>query len=145
MSTENPENVKPPHVTQAMRVLDAISFEGMRKTTIESVLYASVCDIIMGVCGKVNNQANEVWRRLSDARKTELQGFIQAFQFPGRGQSLQPVITLQGALKLIMWLPGDMAKGFHSQACDILTRHLSGDETLAADTAHNASIGVVAA
>ena len=68
-----------------------------------------------------------------------------SFQFHGRGQSKQPVITLQGALKLIMWLPGNMAKEVRSKVCDILTRFLSGDASLHAEVDRNASIGVVAA
>ena len=41
------------------------------------------------------------------------------FQFPGQGQREQPVITLEGALKLITWLPGNMAKDYRSKACGI--------------------------
>ena len=40
------------------------------------------------------------------------------------------MITLEGALKLIMWLPGDMAKDYRSRACGILTCYLDGDSTL---------------
>ena len=98
----------------------------------------SIRDIIMVVCSKNNNEAGEVWRRLQDSHKNELQEFISTFQFPGRGQSSQPVITLPGAIKLIMWLPGNMAKEFRSKACDILTRYLAGDGSLVAEVEANA-------
>ena len=44
---------------------------------------------------------------------------LRDFQFPGQGQREQPVITLEGALKLITWLPGNMAKDYRSKACGI--------------------------
>lgn len=119
--------------------------EGVRFTTIENVPYMSVRDIIMVVCDKDNNDAGQIWRRLPEDYKKELQPFLLQCQFPGRGQSEQPVITLPGAMKLIMWLPGNMAREFRSQACEILTRHLTGDPSLAVDTQKNAEMGIVAA
>ena len=52
---------------------------------------------------------------------------------------MQQVITLEGALKLIMWLPGDMAKDYRSRACTILTRFLGGDSTLVQDIEANSA------
>ena len=102
----------------------------------------------MNVCSKDRNHAAQTWRELSDSYKDELQEFIRTFQFPGRGQTPQPVITLPGALKLIMWLPGNMAKEFRSKACDILTRYLAGDASLVheieANAASRASVNVLA-
>lgn len=119
--------------------------EGVRFTTIENVPYMSVRDIIKAVTQKNQNDAGGVWRRLPEDYKNELSDFLGNFQFAGRGQSPQPVITLPGALKLIMWLPGNMAKEFRSQACEILTRHLTGDPSLAIETQTNAEMGIVAA
>ena len=59
----------------------------------------------MYACDKDRKGANKIWERLDESKKTELATFCRQFQFPGRGQSEQPVITLEGALKLIMWLP----------------------------------------
>jgi len=83
--------------------------DSVRFTVINGGTYMSVRDIIMVVCKKDNNMAGEVWRNTSDKQKEELQDFLLNFQFPGQGQRVQPVITLEGALKLIMWLPGNMA------------------------------------
>ena len=112
--------------------------EGVRYTDINGLTYMSIRDIIMAVCGKDNNDAGRIWRNLPETYKNEVQQFLLNFKFPGRGQSEQPVITLQGALKLIMWLPGNMAKDFRSKACDILTRFLAGDASLHAEIEANA-------
>ena len=52
---------------------------------------------------------------------------------------MQQVITLEGALKLIMWLPGDMAKDYRSRACTILTRFLGGELTLVQEIEANSA------
>ena len=78
-------------------------------TVINGGTYMSICNIIMVVCKKDNNMAGEIWRKTSDKQKEELQEFSLNFLFPCQGQLEQPVITLEGALKLIMWLPGNMA------------------------------------
>ena len=78
----------------------------VRYTYIDGIQYLSVRDLIMHMCCKDNNQAGEVWRRLSDEKKLELNDFCKTFQFPGSGQSKQPVITFPGAIRLAMFLPG---------------------------------------
>jgi len=85
--------------------------ESVRFTVINGGTYMSVRDIIMVVCKKDNNMVGEVWRNTSDKQKEELQDSILNFQFPSQGQRVQPVITLEGALKLIMWLPGENGQG----------------------------------
>lgn len=112
---------------------------GVRFTHVNGIPYMSIRDIIMVICGKDNNQAGEVWRRWPESNKNELQASCLSYKFPGRGQSEQPVITLKGALKLIMRLPGDIAKDFRSEACDILTRFLAGDASLIAEINTNAN------
>lgn len=99
----------------------------------------SIRDSIMAVCQKSANDAGEVWRKLSDSNKTEVQDSVLNFKFPGRGQSVQPVITLKGLLKLIMMLPGETAKRYRSQFSDIITRYLAGDSSLHAEINANAS------
>ena len=54
-------------------------------------------------------------------------------------QRVQPVITLEGALKVITWLPGTMAKDYRSKACGILTRYLGGDSSLVEEIEANAA------
>ena len=115
--------------------------EGVRFTTVEGIPYMSVRDIIMVVCKKDSKRASETWINLSETYKNELSEFLGNFgnfQFPGRGQSPQPVITLPGALKLVMWLPGNMAKDFRTKACEILNRYIAGDASLVAEINANA-------
>ena len=105
---------------------------------VEHVPYMSIRDIIMVVCDKDNNDAGRTWRNLPESYKNEVQHLVLNFQFPGRGQSQQPVITLPGALKLIMWLPGNIAKEFRSKASEILTQYLGGSEALVQEIRANA-------
>ena len=110
--------------------------------------YLSIRDIIMVVCEKDNNRASEVWRLLNEDYKANLQVHCTSYKFQGRGQSSQPVITFDGALELIMLLPGSGAKDYRSKACSILKRYLAGDASLVAEIAANAesneSINVLA-
>jgi hypothetical protein len=66
---------------------------------------------------------------------------ILLYQFRGQGQKIKSVITLPGAIKLMMFLPGAHAKRMRSIAADILTRYLHGDLTLCVDIALNKRIG----
>jgi hypothetical protein len=101
--------------------------------------YLSIRDIIMNVCGTTGNRANEIWARLGQDKKDELNASCGNFKFPGRGQSKQPVITFQGALQLIMLLPGEVAKKHRSGMVTVLTRYLAGDQTLIRDIEANGS------
>ena len=116
----------------------------IRVTTFDGKQYLSVRDLIMCVCEKNQNDAGEVWRNLSPY-KSNLDHNLQKHKFRGRGQSKQPVITISGAMKLIMVLPGARAKQMRSTAADILSRYLTGDETLIEDIKNNKIIGPIAA
>ena len=114
--------------------------EGVRVANINGMPYMSIRDLIMAICGKNGNDAGAVWRNLPDKFKNEVQQqFVLNFQFPGRGQSLQPVITLQGLVRLIAWLPGDLAKEKQNEVCDLVARFLAGDQTLHAAIDENAA------
>jgi len=93
----------------------------------------------MIVCEKDNNDAGQIWRRLDGDRKTEVQSLCLNFKFNGRGQSEQPVITFPGAIKLMMWLPGENAKKFRTKAAEILTRYFAGDKNLLREIEANAA------
>jgi hypothetical protein len=120
---------------------ELISGASVRVALIKGVQYLSVRDLIMVMCGKESNQASEVWRRVSEERKAEVKAFCFNLKFKGNGQREQPVIQFQGAIKLMMWLPGEQAKQFRSQASAILTRYYAGDKTLLADVIANAESG----
>ena len=111
----------------------------VRLAVIDGTQYLSVRDVIMHVCGKTANEASEVWRRMPDSQKDELKASRFNFRFPGRGQSEQPVITFPGALKLIMFLPGEVAKKHRSAMVKILTRYFAGDASLLKEIEANAA------
>lgn len=102
----------------------------VRFCVIDGVQYLSIRDMIMCVCGKDNKYASDTWMDLSDDKRSEVSGFVRNFKFHGQGQSEQPVITFVGALKLIMFLPGEAAKKHRTAMADILRRYFAGDVTL---------------
>jgi hypothetical protein len=102
----------------------------VRFCVIDGVQYLSIRDMIMCVCGKNNDEAGLVWRRMSPERLSEVRSYCSNFKFHGQGQLEQPVITFVGALKLIMFLPGEAAKMHRSAMADILRRYFAGDASL---------------
>ena len=79
----------------------------VRYTYINGKQYLSIRDLIMHMCDtNTLDYAGHIWRRLADEFKDDLEKFCESFQFPGRGQSKQPVITFPGAVRLSMYLPG---------------------------------------
>ena len=113
--------------------------ETVRCTTIDGKTYMSIRDIIMVVCKQSSKHATKTWNRLDEEKKQEVETFCQSFQFPGQGQTVQDVITLKGALKLIEWLPGEPAKIYRGQVVEILTRYLAGDSSMHAEIEANAT------
>ena len=109
----------------------------VRVATIGGVQYLSIRDVIMCVCDKNNHRAAETWRNIPENKKQEVDEYLVNFQFPGPGQSEQPVITFQGALKLVMFLPGNAAKKHRSHMANILRRYYAGDASLVEELAEN--------
>ena len=110
----------------------------VRVIVIDDIQYLSIIDIISVMCGQTTHNAAQTWRRLPENYKNELETSCSQYKFKGRGQREQPVIQFQGALKLMMWLPGEQAKKFRSKAAEILTRYYAGDKTLLNDVWANA-------
>ena len=111
----------------------------VRYTVIEGVQFLCIRDYIMHLCEKDNKLASQIWNRLPEKVKEEVSSFCRNFKFPGQGQTLQPVITFAGALKLAMFLPGEKAKQNRSKMVSILQRYYAGDETLHAEIEANAA------
>ena len=84
----------------------------------------------MHACCKNTNDTAEVWRNLPDSKKSEVEEFFLTFKFPGRGQQDQLVITFHGALKLIMFLPGETAKMYCLAMVKIILRYFAGDKSI---------------
>jgi hypothetical protein len=113
----------------------------VRVALINGVQYLSVRDFIMAMCGQNHVHASKTWSRISETFKEEVSTFCQYLKFKGPGQKEQPVIQFQGAIKLMMQLPGERAKQFRSKASEILTRYYAGDKTLLVDVEANAESG----
>ncbi len=113
----------------------------VRFTKIDGQYYMSIRDLIMVFCETDNKYAAQIWSRVPENHKNEVQDFISDWKFPGPGQKNQDVITLQGAMKLVMWLPGDTTKDFRSSMVNIITRYLTGDHSLIQEITDNESMG----
>ena len=120
---------------------DIVAGATVRFAEIDGVQYLSIRDIIMHLCDKNVNDAGAVWRNLADQKKNKLQPFLNVFQFPGRGQQIQPVITLPGSIKLVMILPGERAKRYKWIFADIISRYLDGDDEMCLEIKQNKSMG----
>ena len=88
----------------------------------------SVFDFIKVVGGQKN--PHETWKDIKKKYKNEVLGFSENLKFPGAGQKLTPVINVQGMVKLLFWLPGELAKQFRSKSAETMIRYLGGDLTL---------------
>ena len=117
----------------------------VRYTQLECELFLSVRDVIMHMSCIPGKRATEVWINLPDHQKKELAGDLHEFKFPGQGQHKMPVITVAGAMKLMMILPGKRAKAMRLEAADILTRYVNGHESLINEIHQNKKIGPIAA
>ena len=102
---------------------DIVPGSSVRFTVIEGEQYLSVRDLIMVMCGQTSKHALQTWYNLSEENKSEVSKFLGNFKFPGQGQSEQPVIKFEGALKLLMFLPGEKAKQYRSMASNIIMRY----------------------
>ena len=109
-----------------------------RLAVIDGVQYLSARDVIMHFGGHSAKTANRVWERLSDSRKEEVATECRNFQFSGQGQTLQPVITFKGVLKLVMWIGGENAKDYRSTMVKILQKYYAGDGSLIEEVEANA-------
>ena len=115
--------------------------KSLRLAYINGQQYVSIRDVIMHICRKNTNDSAEVWRNISLDKKEELSKQLAVYQFPGRGQQFQPVITLSGSVKLVMLLPGKRAQLYRTKFADIISRYLDGDQTLSVKIEENHLIG----
>ena len=119
--------------------LDEIIPGGLiRFTVMGGVQYLSIRDLIMYACDATADYAGHIWRNIPFSCKSEIQDSLSSFQFPGRGQSDQPVITFPGAIKLSMFFPGKKAKKNRSVMASIIVRYFAGDKTLIEEITANA-------
>jgi hypothetical protein len=99
----------------------------------DGVQFLSICDLIMCWCGQDQHNATQIWRQIDPERVSKIGKYLSNFQFPGKDQSEEPVITFVGALKLVMFLPNKAARELRSAMMHILLRYFTGDADLIHD------------
>ena len=88
----------------------------------------SVFDFIKVVGGQANPK--NVWYEIERKHKNELALFSGQYKFKGQGKTTSPVVNVQGMVKILFWLPGELAKQFRSKSAETMIRYLGGDLTL---------------
>jgi hypothetical protein len=89
----------------------------------------SIIDFVMAMTGKSMKRTREMISNL----EINYTGFflsINQYQFSGRGQREQYVLTAKQAIELLMMLPGNSAKAFRRHCTGLLTRLFAGDPAL---------------
>lgn len=84
----------------------------------------SEMDVAMAVTGKNNDQAGCAIRRLPNEILKEIRSGSYTHKFKGRGQQESTIITIDGALKLAMVLPGLHARSMRVWAIGEMTQQL---------------------
>lgn len=114
---------------QASSILDfpvgSEDFSKEVRTTLDGRV--SVYDSIAYVTGHANPR--DVWSDLT-VRFPEVVGKTDNFQFPGKGQRLTPIATLEVFLEILVLLPGKVASMVRERAVKTLVRAMRGDITL---------------
>jgi hypothetical protein len=88
----------------------------------------SVFDFIKVVGGQV--QPRKTWSDILKNHNEEL-GIVTFCNYSQFGKAkTTPVINVQGMVKLLFLLPGEMAKQFRSKSAEVMIRYLGGDTTL---------------
>ena len=112
----------------------------VRFANINGTYFICIRDLIMMYCEKDSHDAHQIWRtRLSDECKREVTPHCSRWKFNGHNEKIQDVITFQGALKLLAWLPGNSAKDFRNKTNCILIRYMAGDCNMLKEIERNAT------
>jgi len=109
---------------------DLVPGANARIAVLNQMQHISIRDLLMHVCDLTTIRANEKWRLLPGNIKSKLEGTFQMYQFPGKGNKPEPVITFKGALQLVMHIPGRKAGEFRAKLAPILQRVYTGDDSL---------------
>lgn len=96
----------------------------VRSVRLNGTVYVHVKDVIQHITGKDSNRSTQLWRELDT---DHLLNFLKCFQFEGQ---LQPIITLEGAVSLLMILPDKETKDFRASAVMSLFRFMHADKQL---------------
>ena len=88
----------------------------------------SVFDFIKVVGGQTNPR--KTWNRILNEHNTEF-GIVAKWDYSQFGKTKKtPVVNVHGMVKILFWLPGELAKQFRSKSAETMIRYLGGDLTL---------------
>jgi hypothetical protein len=113
--------------------IDAVFSDPSKRMTPGGDPRMSIMDFVMYVTGRSKKHAKKHAKTTIDNLKPENGAFFQGlekYQFPGRGERNQYVLTHSEATGLAMILPGKRAKAFQKAAGVVLSRVHEGDPTL---------------
>ena len=116
-----------------VREFNQLTFSGIfqgreSEIRITSNKMISVFDFIKVVGGQIHPR--KVWERILNEHKDEL-GIVSFCHYAQFGKTKStPVINVQEMVKLLFWLPGELAKQFRSKSAETMIRFLGGDLTL---------------
>lgn len=111
----------------AFLIIPKLNKAKIRKTPDDQL---SIYDLIE-ICSGVKNPY-DAWNSLCD-QYPEVLGKTEDFQFPGQGQRLTPVATLENCLYILGLLPGHCGKSYREKAANLVRRYLEGDAELGAE------------
>ena len=98
--------------------------------------YVSALDIIQACTGQIKEQIPKIWKRIKDNYEEEIIPQCKMIKFKGQGQRETPCLTAKGLIKLLQWIPGDLAKKFREQTSEIMFKYLNADLSLAEEIQH---------
>ena len=124
--------------------LDTISFseivngrDSTVRITSDKKIFA--IDLVMVITGK--NQNNAAWTLHCIPNNVFDASNIEERKTPGKGNSKTKLITFNHAIKLIMVLPGNIAKEIRTQFANVIHRYMAGDASLVGEIKANAESG----
>jgi len=106
--------------------MDKVSFHALapgatvRSANISGALCLSARDLIFVVTGNHIQHAYHVWRTIRDLHSLVEGVHYHLYQFPGKGQRSQPLVSMRTAMMIVCSLPGKRAKAAKSKALQIL-------------------------
>ena len=112
-----------------------------RKVIVDGVRYLPVRDVIMLGNGSPDIQkATDAWSGTRAEVKAALAPYMRKHQFPGAGNRPVDVITMRGAMQLLVMMPmAPVAIVIRGRIVDTMCRVMAGDVTLIAEIQRNAA------
>ena len=109
---------------------DVVPGSVIRQVVINDKQYLAVKDAIKIMCNTNNRRACDIWRTLRPELKEELKEHLNTFNRLSANAELPDVITFQGLMKLVMYLPGLHAQHSRAALAALAHRYIAGDTSL---------------